>query len=69
MYFEEKIINGELFYRYSPNDDFTPYTLSELTRLYRVQRHKVNVLKDENVKLSIEKYALLSKLKVAALTK
>lgn len=31
MYLEEKIINGILHYRTSPNEDFKPYTAETLT--------------------------------------
>jgi len=40
MYLEEKIINGILHYRTSPNEEFKPYTLENLTG-------KIEMLKEE----------------------
>jgi len=40
MYLEEKIINGILHYRTSPNEEFKPYTLENLTG-------KIEILKEE----------------------
>lgn len=34
MYYEEKIINGVMHWRGSPDDEFTPYTIEELSRRY-----------------------------------
>lgn len=34
MYYEEKMINGVLCWRGNPDDDFTPYTLEELSRKF-----------------------------------
>ena len=46
MYYEERVINGVLHYRTSPDDDFQPYTLEELTRRYTVQKRKYKATKD-----------------------
>jgi len=34
MYYEEKMINGVMHYRSHPDDEFTPYTLEELSKRY-----------------------------------
>lgn len=34
MYYEEKIINGVLCWRKNPNDEFTSYSIEELSQRY-----------------------------------
>jgi hypothetical protein len=40
MFYEEKMINGVLCYRNSPNEEFVAYKLSELSqRYFALQKH------------------------------
>lgn len=34
MYYEEKVINGILYHRNTPNGEFIPYSLPEIIALY-----------------------------------
>lgn len=34
MFYEEQVVNGVLCWRNDPRDEFTPYTIEQLTRKY-----------------------------------
>lgn len=44
MYYEEKIINGILCYRNSPNDEFRELSKTKITLKYMDRKQKVNDL-------------------------
>jgi hypothetical protein len=38
MYYEEKVIDGVLYWRGNPDDPFKPFTAGELTAMYMGER-------------------------------
>jgi hypothetical protein len=46
MYYEEKIINGVLCYRHSPNDAWTECSKEELTLMVQNARNKYNLIRE-----------------------
>ncbi len=42
MYYEEKIINGALYWRNDPDNEFKPYTLEELSQRYQSNEKRYN---------------------------
>lgn len=42
MYHEERIINGVMHYRTRPTDEFTAYTIEELSRRYERVKHELS---------------------------
>jgi len=48
MYQEEKVIDGVLHYRNSPDEDFKPYTAEQLTGKYKYLESKFMQKPDES---------------------
>lgn len=44
MYYEEKVINGVLHYRGSPNEDFIPMSAERLTELVFELRNRLPIV-------------------------
>lgn len=47
MYYEEKVINGVLCYRHSPDDAWTEYGKEQLTEMIQNSRNECNLMKEK----------------------
>lgn len=46
MYYKEKMIDGVLNYRYTPNGKWIPFTLQEVTNKYLEAKYYLECVKD-----------------------
>jgi hypothetical protein len=46
MYWEEKMINGVMHWRRSPDDEFTPYTLEDLSKKWESHKETIRYVNE-----------------------